>query len=471
MADASTPEDPPSYPDFGHVQFNSTANLVELEKKEKEPVPDGPPDYRSGPPPSYITSMPYDADPEMVKPEVKSGQLPPSESYRMHLILSCVVTWLCFIVFGAIAFVLTIFARRRASKGESKVAGQFATASLVLSAVGIVVGIALWGVIIWAAVDANTSCSKYECGGECWEYVTTIGMEDGCKKNYDSYCYNDETNECFSNVEQGSMNCSKSNMSSSTTPAPCTYTCDGKCYSDKEETGNSNKCDMHYENSCYDEATGICYYGAYSAGGDGSGQSSSTVTSSTPTPTTPTPHASTSTLMPSSSPSGYSCEGSVYMYKGNMSSEDLCDTHHDVFCYDHVAGVCYYNDSRADDPSTTPFPYDGPYKCLEKCYLLSTTYEKCGGGGGGMGGGGGGMDEIDVNWCYRLFEDSCTFINNCYFNPPDASTNSSTSSSSETIGPYMCENECYVYSKPRDEDTCYSHNDEACYDSGICYYN
>lgn len=444
MADVPTPERPPSIPDFGQ-QFNSTTNLVELEKKE--PLPDGPPDYKSGPPPSYFTSMSYEVDPEMVKTEVKSGALPKVESYRMHLILSCVVTWLCFIVFGAIAFVLTIFARRRSSKGESKVAGQFATASLILSVVGIVVGIAIWGVIIWAAVDASASCSKYECGGECWEYVTTHGMEDGCRNNFDSYCYNEETNECFSNVQQGSMNCSNSNMSSSTTPAPCAYTCNGECYNDYKEMpgGDNSECSAQNEISCYNTTTGVCYFGAYSAGGgDGSGLSSSTMTSSRASSTPKhSSHSSTSSTASSSlkqsSPSAASSTASSSQQPSTSASQS--------------------NTTQLSNASSTT-PYDGPYMCNGECYLMSTTYEKsCGGGGGGM----------DDDWCSQLFgDDSCMIATNCYYNPPG--------SSSETIGPYLCKLQCYVYREQSDsEDTCYSQHVEACYIKfkamSLCFYN
>lgn len=72
----------------------------------------------------------------------------PAASYVCHIVMSCFVFWCCGWLFGLIAFFLAIYAQNLAGSGNAATARTYGKASMILSIIGLVFGIALIIVLI-----------------------------------------------------------------------------------------------------------------------------------------------------------------------------------------------------------------------------------------------------------------------------------------------------------------------------------
>jgi len=126
------------------------------------------------------------------------------DNYTCHIVFSCLVFWFCGWLFGGIAFILAIIATGSHHKKEAK---RLGTASLILSWIGLLVGLACWGIIIWAIVvsvatvsdytsgggggGGGSGCSYY-CGSSCYYYMSSY------YEYTSSQCYSFFTSSCYS---------------------------------------------------------------------------------------------------------------------------------------------------------------------------------------------------------------------------------------------------------------------------------
>lgn len=77
------------------------------------------------------------------------------DSYTWHIILSCIVFWCCGWVFGAIAFSLAVYANSYSASGHPEGARRLGKASIVVSVIGLVVGVVLITIFIILAVKEH----------------------------------------------------------------------------------------------------------------------------------------------------------------------------------------------------------------------------------------------------------------------------------------------------------------------------
>jgi len=86
--------------------------------------------------------------------EFVTNDLPPP-SFLLHFILACSVTWCCGCLVGIPAFVLALVASDKASSGFLADARAFGRVSLIVSIVGIVLGLISIIVIICLIVTSK----------------------------------------------------------------------------------------------------------------------------------------------------------------------------------------------------------------------------------------------------------------------------------------------------------------------------
>jgi uncharacterized membrane protein YidH (DUF202 family) len=74
--------------------------------------------------------------------QIYAYQMQPERSFSFHIVLSCLVIWLCGWMCGLVAYGLAISAREEEKSGKRQEATRQGRASIVFSIIGILVGIA-----------------------------------------------------------------------------------------------------------------------------------------------------------------------------------------------------------------------------------------------------------------------------------------------------------------------------------------
>jgi hypothetical protein len=112
-------------------------------------LPVDPPQY-TYPNPVYVNPGPQPVQYGQQYPVRGPGITP---SFGTLIILACIVTFFCGVLFGLIALLLAVCGRERVLTGDSKEAHRLGTASLWVSIAGILVGLT---VIIATAVSMTS---------------------------------------------------------------------------------------------------------------------------------------------------------------------------------------------------------------------------------------------------------------------------------------------------------------------------
>lgn len=85
-----------------------------------------------------------------------------------------------------------VIADRKALDGDDVGSARFGKASYIVSLTGMMLGILMWGAILWVVIyNISIRSCDYPCGTLCWYYRYAELSSHRCDARYSFSCYSD----------------------------------------------------------------------------------------------------------------------------------------------------------------------------------------------------------------------------------------------------------------------------------------